>query len=458
MAFRLHAWLVGTAALVAACTNDAGPDADSDEAGDADTSGEETGETGEEELPEGSPCDQQTPAPWLEVAPPEPPGQSYALPDFEWVEVEDSAGLQAAVSDGAEHIRLASGFYAADELDGPVLQLAGHKLWAAEAGGPRLEFAVQVGGNNSDAKDFGDAELHGLVFDVHDPAHAATGAADQLTAIMAWGDATGLVVEDVEIFANEELTAGLYTSAPDRLRVARFRVTDATRYGVCITGETPTAPALLEDLRVTDIHGGEGKHEGIGLHLGAPAEVRRAYIREVRVAGIMTNGSTEGTLLTDLDIDRVGLADHENGGGMGVYFENTTRETILERFCIGSNTRIGVNSEWDHSPADDAFPRGVRNVVRDGLIESWFAGVHFDQGTVDGRVEGVVFRNYQRAGIIFYNNVSAEELWPVYDDGSLAHDNFFALEEIHCARCDLTRTRWNASGSVQCEGDALICP
>jgi hypothetical protein len=134
------------------------------------------------------------------------------------------------------------------------------------------------------------------------------------------------------------------------LKIARVQIHDALRWGLHVSGPTPSVPVELSDLRITDIHGAEGSTWGVGMRLGSAANVRRAFLREVRFAGITTLGDSHGTTLSHIDIDRVGLGDPEQGG-VGVYFDDTTRETTLERFCIGSNTKVGVNSEWDHLAA-----------------------------------------------------------------------------------------------------------
>jgi hypothetical protein len=409
------------------------------------------------ERPVATVCDGDPMAQWLGIEAPLPPAELLEPPSVVWTDVDDTASLLEAVNEGAPHIRLASGSYGAEGLDQDFLQIRGQQLWAAEPGKVRLEFGVQAGGNNEGGKDFGGSELHGLVFDIHDPSWAAATTKER-AAIVAWGGATGLVVEDCEIFGNSVLSAGIYISSPDASSIARVRITNTRRWGILIVGETPSAAAEIEDVQVIGVHGHKHSDAGVGLRLGATAHVRRVLVREARFAGIATLDNSAGTTLSHIDIDTIGLGQHARGGGVGVYFDDTTRDTVLENFCIGPTTKIAVNSEWDHHPdAQLAHPRGVDNVVRHGLSDAWFVGVHFDQGTVNGEVHDVVFRGYERAAIIFHNNVSAEELWPNYDDGSHQHDNVFEVPQADGEVCDLTYTIWNSAGPVACVGGSEAC-
>jgi hypothetical protein len=267
---------------------------------------------------------------------------------------------------------------------------------------------------------------------------------------MAWGDATDLVIADSVIHGNGRLTTGVLIGSADGFELARVEVMNTRDYGVFVAGPTPTAAAVIADLRITDVRADDGSISGIGLRLSSVAEVRRVAVRDVRFAGIATLGESFGTTLSHIDIDRIGVGDPQHGG-VGVYFDDTTRGTTLEHFCIGRETKIAVNSEWDHhTDSNLGYPVGIDNVVRHGLSEAWYIGVHFDQGTIGGEVHDVVFRNYRRAGIVFHNNVSDEALWPNYDDGSRQHDNAFEVPQVDSEVCDVSFTIWNHPGPVHC--------
>jgi hypothetical protein len=402
------------------------------------------------------PCNGDSAATWLSILPPEPPRADVAAPGFVWTEVHDTKSLQQAVEDGARHIRLADGFYDEGELVGDALQLRGQQLWAANFGRARLGFGVQAGGNDDQPGRHRGSELHGLVFDIQDLAHAAVGA-EQSAAIMAWGDATDLVLEDLVVDGHGVLTSGVFVTSADGLELARVRVADVRQHGVFVAGPTPHAAAEISDLHITGVDDGDDSILGIGMRLASPAHVRRIFVRDVRFAAIATVGESEGTTLAHVDIDRIGFGDPVHGG-VGVYFDDTTRDTVLEHFCVGADTKIAVNSEWDHhTPDNQGHPKGLHNVVRHGLSQAWYIGVHFDQGTVHGQVHDVVFRNYQRAGIVFHRNVSHESKWPDYDDGSHQHDNAFEVLQVDCEVCDVSFTAWNHPGPVRCIGGAKGC-
>jgi hypothetical protein len=430
---------------------DSGQDSELGEDGfDTETGGDES-ETGSE-----TPCDDPLVADWLGIEAPAPPGGPAKVPSVEWTTVSDTPELLAAVESGAEHIRLEAGIYTADGLPDGHLRIRGQQLWAESFGEVVLRFGIQAGGQNGDGA-YAGSELHGLSLDIHELAHAAL-AGDESAAIAAWGEAEGLVVEDCEIFGNAQITTGIFVSAPEGLRLARVRVISTRRWGIAVYGEIDQTPAQLEDIHVTDIHGPEIGTSGVGLRLATTAEVERVFVRETRFAGIAVLGSSTGTRLSQIDVDHVGLGDHREAGGVGIYFDDTARETVLEHFCVGPNTKIGVNSEWDHYPDPElAWPRGIDNVVRDGVSDAWYAGVHFDQGTVAGEVHHVVFRNYDHAGIVFHANVSSEAKWPDYDDGSSQHDNVFEVPQVDCQTCDLSYSVWSDPFPV-CVGGASICP
>ena len=400
----------------------------------------------------GAPCEGAPEAVALGIDPPQPP-QPYALPvGTQVIRVTTTAQLQRALAwDPQQNARrldivLADGVYAAEGLDnGRSLRLWGsHRLWAETLGGAVLEFGIDVGGNDPpQASWYGaGAEFHGLVFDLAAADRAAVlGRGDPAHdghALVAWGDSQRVVIEDCEFRGHGQVAWGIRIDSPNGFVARRLVIHGFSTYGLAVLqadARRPDLPAPVElrDLRVTDID--DPLHEPLfgeaGIWLAATGSLERAYLRRIHRAGVVTGGNLRGGSLRDLDIDAIGDSQLE---GVGVYLDNTTVDTQVSEFCIGSRTAWGVRSEWDNhgrpaSAGTEAFPRGIRNVVHHGLIEAWRVGVWFDQGTVDSGVHDVVFRGYAWAAIGLYRNLRRLAAWPSYDPqtaGSWARDNRFA--------------------------------
>lgn len=412
-------------------------------------------------------CDGAPAAQIYDIALPTPPA-TRSLASFEGSTfVSSTAELVAALEQGAPVIVLdAAAVFSPDELPPgqPYLRLKGQQLWAEVAGEVRLRFGVQAGGNGPD---FAGSELHGLVFDIQDPRYAARNPSNegQPSAIMNWGGAQDLVIEDCIIHGNGVLEFGVLARQPEALSIHRVELDGVRHFGVYASTNDATTlatPIEIHDIRIHDIYDPANDEKGCGVALGHQATVTRAHLRDIRSTGILTANHCDGALLSQLDIDRIGGPGRGPGlgGGVGVYIEHQTRNARIERFCVGPDTRIAVNSEWDHHGGDPKLakgPRGTNTVVRHGSSAAWLFGVQFDQGTRNGTVHDVSFRNYRKAAILFYNNLSADAPWPEYDGGSIQHDNFFA-ERQSCAcvgTCNFTRSRWNAP--LICEGCEAHC-
>lgn len=405
------------------------------------------------------------------VDPPNPPS-SYDAPDEEDEEhdvnpavIEDAADLEAALDDGYLTLILEDGFYDHGDLNGDYLEIQGLHLWARNAGQAVLNFGIDAGGNSGG---YASPEIHGLVFDIDDVDHAADptgGSTSDSAAFYTWGAAHEAVVEDCTFNGNHVIPRAISMTAYDGMSVARVRVEDFTRFGILAldTNDSPISTEMsitdvwMRNIADPDCWGVEqstcGYYPGTqenGLFIGDQAIIDRVFIRDVRSAGIGLGHETRASNLSNLDIDRIGVG--QSTIGVGVYFEAISRTTTVEDFCIGPLTRTGVNSEWDQCPNGNTVgPRGIDNIVQNGLIQANQFGVSFDQGTVNGLVQDTIFRNYTRAGIVFYNNLHVDPQWSPQCSGTYANDasdqlnNTFDGSESAGTRCHFTRSHWNAS-------------
>ena len=378
--------------------------------------------------------------------------------------VHNAVQLQEQVADTqSKLIILADGEYDAEDLNPPYdwapEQLflkfnAGHRLWAANPGQATLHFGIDLGGNGVQ---FAAPELHGLVFDIQDANHGAinvNSAAAPTIAVSIWGDTHDAVIEDVQLNGHKQIERGIEAAnrfAADGLLVRRIIVDGFSRFGILIqycekddpddyqcNGNSVDNPVVVEDVVVQNIggffdHTDLSENENVGIILGAAGRLSRARVRDVTRVGIATQGTMNGGILEDLDVDRIGVGTHFVWG-RALYMENTAMETEFRRFCVGSSVQVGLISEWDncapHLPDPQCFPRGIDNTVRDGLIQSYFIGINFDQGTAGGHIENVTFRNAAHVGIVMYNNVDSTQI-----------NNTFNLP---AGSCSVTTKHWNA--------------
>ncbi len=422
------------------------------------------------------PCDADPLATTLGIEPPRAPQPNPNTPQDDLVlpddaltieEVDNTTDLQALVTTPGlvEDIVLADGTYTTTGLTGTYLTVRGLRIWAKNPGKAILKFAINTGGNSSD---FADAELHGLVFDIDDPTYTVNDA-----VISNWNDAENLTIEDCVIHANDNAKYGIrVTNSAEGFEGRRLEIDGATDYGITIgVGDDNFHQVVLEDVRVWDIDSASVSTAGVGIRVLEPVNLSRIHVRDVRWSGLVINGDSNGSVLVDIDVDQVGAS--ESTGRVGVYFDDTAEGCTLSQFCVGPSSQDGVRSEWDHlsvsncknvDPQDTmaweaclamyptVHPKGIDNVVEDGLIQSERMGVSFDQGTVNGTVDNVTFRNQSFSAIMFYKNVSSVMQWPVYDDGSTQTNNTF--EE--CGVCALTFDHPN-NGTPTCQVNGPSC-
>ncbi len=416
--------------------------------------------------------------------PPDPPANSLPCTPVPGVVacVSNSDQLYQAVDEGVPDVYLANGTYDHASLFAihgvHNLPIAGQRLWA-RGESVVLEFGIDAGGPNAA---HAGPEIHGLHFDIHDALHGANGGvAGTEAAFRSWGSATNAVIEDCTIDGNGVLPGGVWINALEGLEIRRVEVRDVLQFGIDAEdpGDTPlAAPMLIEHVSVHDVgdpslwpgYSGTGQ---IGIQLGDLAILSHAFVRDVRWGGINVGTETDGTVMEYIDVDRIGVGheDEEFPGGKAIAWE-MGRNSELRNFCVGPMTSFGVHAEWDHNgppaccnPMSPESPcmngevcdcgqpgeptceaaeiRNAFHEVHDGVVESSFIGVHFDNGTIDSSVHDVVLRNYSRAGVAMYNNVTSEAQWPDYDDGGTQFDNDFQEPQLFGFPCDFTRTHVN---------------
>ncbi len=453
------------AVSLAACSIDADPNAELELESDPDGSSIDLDATDRLESdapsrPAEQLCGGAREANVLGIVAPTPPVAAYdpaEEPDCNDPDVEcgvTPATLQNAINGSKRVLVLDDGVYPTNAITTDYLSLEGREIWAKNPGGAVLEFGIETGGNNSLTKDFSGSVLRGLVFDVDDFDHVPSHPASGPTIVSAWGGATDLHIEDCIFHGNRTIDVGIYVTSAEGLELRRLEIDGLFTYGALVEGAgTVTTPVLVEDIRVDDIgNHPTGAPTGVGLRLGETAEITRVRARDIRWAGIVVNGDSDGTVVSHVDLDRIGGGF--NTGGVGVYLDNISDGTTVQTFCVGPRTRIGVNSEWDHwcdanlpqctTPPAEMFSRAFDSVIEDGLIESELIGVHFDQGTVNGHVENVTFRGYTHAGIDFFHNLATGDSAPNWSIGaSTQTGNVFHECQTDEDICDVTHAHWN---------------
>lgn len=413
------------------------------------------------------PCNGAPEAASLGIVLPDAP-TSYTVPACSSPDVTcvTPATIDAQFDTTTPTIVFEDGVYAATDITGDFLAIEGQTLIARNVGGAIVQFGIDAGGTNNALRDFSGSQIQGLVFDIDDSSLVAqppnTGSAAGRSAIRAWGDATGLEIRDVVVHGNGELDTGIYVTSVDGLVAHRLELRDLRRYGMLVQGPgIVTTPVDIEHVLVENVAEADvvadptAATTGVGIVLSERGTISHARIRDIEHAGITINGDSNLTRVDHVDIDRISVG--QTVSGVGVYLDNTAISTVVEHFCVGPDTRIAVNSEWDNCSVSQApctrtaeiFPRTYKNLVRDGLSEAWLLGVNFDQGTLSGNVHDVVFRNYDTAAIVFHNNAE-EATWPIYDDASSEQsNNTFEIPQVNGSVCDLTYDHWN-DATPQC--------
>jgi len=270
-----------------------------------------------------------------------------------------------------------------------------HRLWAEHLNKTVMTFGLAVGGNTGK----GGTQIHGLRFEIDDPARAYQGA-----CIYVWGTGTDCRIADCSFDGRNRLDSAVMARTVDGLNVERAVIRNFLSWGIYACDyparKDPVTPVVIEDIDVSGISqpkpkSSDGTAEA-GIWLGNTGRVSRVKIRNCAWMSLWTGSACNDSILEDLDID---------GSPVGIYIENITRRTIFRKFRIGPGVETGINSEWNH---DDPNAGGDGNIIQDGLIEASDKGIYLDQGTKKTLVERVFVRNAKWGGIGMWASPTSE--------------------------------------------------
>lgn len=350
-----------------------------------------------------------SPPPTGGLTPPTPP-QAYAVPAGA-LSVSTGAQLAAALAGStARDIVLEDGNYDY----GSFIQFGvGHRLWARNVGRAILDFGLVPGGNYGG----GGQELHGLAFNVNDPARTF-----QNSIVNMWGPAaTSVKILDSSFQGNYKIGTGLLAYSLSGLTLQRsqfYRFTDngvrlsdntAVAYGAATPKINQVADLVIDGVTASPPGATNGTAEA-GLWVGQPVinGVSRIKIRNVSWSGLETVNNSWDTTFSDLDINMSGV---NQSAGVAIYMEHYNYRNVFTNFnLVGAKT--GINAEWDYGTTGNA---GARNTtIKNGTIDAAGAlagsktvGVFLDQGTDSTTITGVTFKNQNWAGIGAYLNVGS---------------------------------------------------
>jgi hypothetical protein len=346
---------------------------------------------------------ENTPAPappW--PAPPAAP-QDYSLPSS-YVSVATSQELVDALArTSSQNIVLADGSYTTvgtTSATSYFLAAAGHRLYARDRGSAVLQAGLVFGGNYGS----GGGEVHGLAFDIIDPALSF-----HSSALNTWGArGVGTKIYDSTFEGHAALKSAIRADVVTGLVVERVVVRHFRHYGVFESDNNPDSTAAattISDLDIASIKepipGTNNGRSEYGLWLGNSVRdpVARVHIRDFGWAGLWTGNNANDLDVRDFDIDGSARPD-----GNAVYIEHTTRRTVFERFHLGPDISEGFVSEWDYGT--DPTGAGIDNTVQDGVIDTNKAGVAnrfgilADAGTLRMTIQRVSFMHPDRACVI----------------------------------------------------------
>ena len=420
--------LLGALHFACACGRDplTGDDAESGFSGEGTSSGvgSEEGEPEPEPEPEPlfEPCDGDPRAAGLAISPVQRP-LGYALPSGPTVAVEDTPGLLVALGGGTRDIVLVAGDYLPTPEVEQGVELFGHRLWSETLGGARVHFGLRATTTGDDG-----AELHGLRITPDTALYGAAAATEaggvgHYAVYASGGGGAGFVVQDTWIDGQHELDGGLRFDNPSGLRISRVELRRFNQSGIEVgnpaaqlgSGESNFPAPELSELLIDEIGWfASERPESVPLsaqcamRIRDDASVSQVRIREVGYKGIEIGGRVEWMELDGIDID--GVLGQQSGdsweGSAAVSLAENSRNVSLQHFCVGSNSRIGVNGQWYGEPIPSLH--AVRPVISHGLIDSQRFGVHFDAGSVAAQVFDLRVENYSRAGIVFFQNLATE--------------------------------------------------
>lgn len=320
-------------------------------------------------------------------APVRPP-RDYTAPAPTGSVVTSYAELAAEVAmAGPRVIVVADGTYV-----GAALTTAqGHHIWAQNRGRVTFEFGLGFRGNAGVAG----GSVHGIVFEVDDPADCDTTAAGVNEAIVNTWDTvdpvtvgTGLVVEDCEFDGAGVIGSAVQAVNPSGLTVRRCVIRRFLDYGIYALRSASAPDALdtivLEDVDIDDVSrlspGSAGGTAELGIFIGHTFEARRIKIRNCAWSGFGIVHDASGWVLEDFDIDSIGWGYFE-AGSVGVYCEESHNGDI-RRGLIGTRMKVGINCEWNQGNANPYLntlvPRNHDIRIEESTIRAYKVGVGFD--------------------------------------------------------------------------------
>lgn len=286
------------------------------------------------------------------------PGQYYTIPSNAVV-CSTQGQIDTAVGLGvAQNIVIEDGTYT---RVGALAMAAAHRIYARHAGLAKLQYGFQSGVTVG-------AELHGLYFDVTDPANTLAPGIVHL-----WGTSASWVIQDCWFdghLVNQNAVLG-YTGSQgltcERLWVRNFQ-DNGLRLNDNVGFASATVIKHVSDIDVANIYASpRGNSNGTGesgIMLGHKVTdgVQRIKVRNTGWQGIALNSNCRDTAFVDLDIDQVwGVVPPSSGEtGVGVYIERSCHNLTFTKFVIGPDLYIGFNGEWDTGVPGTA---GMNNVT-----------------------------------------------------------------------------------------------
>ncbi len=328
------------------------------------------------------------------AAPPAPPA-AYTLPPGATVVRNTSELISAVGSSTVSHIILEDGIY----THSTSLSIGvGHKLWARNLGGATLQFGLVLGGNSGT----GGHEIHGLRFNVSNPALTLQGA-----AINAWGVAgQNVKVYDTWVSGNMALLSGILTRTPNGFVAQRVVVDGFTDYGIFFQTvypayytDNPATKPIVTDANISRIYrtprgASDGKAEA-GLWAGVGCTCSRIKVRDTGWMGIWTGANSNDGSFGDIDIGDIhGNVPYGSFDpvGTGIYMEHYTRRSVFSHIHVhaggGVKPRWGFVAEWSDptryagTNPENTFTGGAWDIIiQDSQFDTSHDGAYLADAT-----------------------------------------------------------------------------
>jgi len=316
---------------------------------------------------------------------PNPPA-AYDVPAGATAVATSAQLLAALAGTTSTDIVLADGVY---DNATPFSDANDHRIYAAHLGGAILNAGIVFGGNFGP----GGGLVRGVVFDVSDPNKTFEGG-----IVQTWGlSGRNTRILDSTFDGHGAVQSGILARQVEGLVVQRVVLRNFQSYGLLedenAQGVTIAAPALLEDISVTNVSrptpkSSNGTAEAC-IWLGNTATLRRAQVRNCAWDGLWAGTAFAGGLVTDLDVDATPV---------GLYLEHFTSASTFENMRVGGSVSIGVTCEWA-DPSWGSKPGCNGDTIQNSTFDTLRAGVYLDEGTIGVSVIGCRFLHQAWAGI-----------------------------------------------------------